>query len=287
MRHSNRRWIGRAAICAVALTCLRVDRAYAADDGPTQGPPSRASGESMAPELSEQGLAFYKARDYRRATEKFLQAYAIDPDPNLLFNVARCYQALGDLVAAIEKYEAYLRSPNIDATGRERAEKWLRTLREAVDSKSGSAARPAEKALAHDTAPRSPREPVVHADRDPARAATEISNVESKSSRDAVAMTVGWVATGTLAAATAVVGIVAIDSSNQLSAARAVFPGDAARIDELASRTTVLGTTADVLGVATVVAAGLSLYWTVARPSPRGEMKAGLGMSGIRFTGSF
>src|ERR687884_14472 len=54
--------------------------------------------------LTDEGLAAYRARDFRHATEKFLQAYAMQPDPNLLFNLGRCYEALGDNEAAQEKY---------------------------------------------------------------------------------------------------------------------------------------------------------------------------------------
>ncbi len=42
--------------------------------------------------LNEEGAALYDQRDYRRAVERFLRAYAADPDPNLLFNIARCYE---------------------------------------------------------------------------------------------------------------------------------------------------------------------------------------------------
>jgi hypothetical protein len=80
-------------------------------------------------QLNAEGSRFYKARDYRRAVEKFIQAYAIDRDPNLLFNVARCYEKLGENAAAIEKYEEFLTTPGADAQGRQRAEESLATLR--------------------------------------------------------------------------------------------------------------------------------------------------------------
>jgi hypothetical protein len=79
--------------------------------------------------LVEQGFAAYHARDYRRAAETFLRAHTIQPDPNLLFNIGRCYEALGDRAAAIEKYQAFLASPDADPAGRRRAEEALATLR--------------------------------------------------------------------------------------------------------------------------------------------------------------
>jgi hypothetical protein len=78
--------------------------------------------------LTDDGLAAYRARDFRHATEKFLQAYAMQPDPNLLFNLGRCYEALGDNEAAREKYRLFLASPDIDPVGRRRAEDAVRLL---------------------------------------------------------------------------------------------------------------------------------------------------------------
>ena len=90
-------------------------------------------------QLNEEGAAFYAARDYRRAIEKFIQAYAIDTDPNLLFNIARCYEELGEVDAAIEKYETFLKTPGADTRGRQRARESLTALREARNESAASA----------------------------------------------------------------------------------------------------------------------------------------------------
>jgi len=91
-------------------------------------PPSAAS--PSLEQLNEQGADLYAAHDYRRAIEKFIQAYAIEPDPNLLFNIARCYEELGEVDAAIEKYETFLKTPGADARGQKRARESLAALRE-------------------------------------------------------------------------------------------------------------------------------------------------------------
>lgn len=85
--------------------------------------------QASVAQLNEEGAAFYAARDYRRAIEKFIQAYAIDEDPNLLFNIARCYEELGEIDAAIEKYENFLKTPGADTRGRQRARESLASLR--------------------------------------------------------------------------------------------------------------------------------------------------------------
>jgi hypothetical protein len=98
----------------------------------TKSSAAPATGSNVA-QLNEEGAALYAARDYRRAIEKFIQAYAVDTDPNLLFNIARCYEELGDVDAAIEKYETFLKTPGADTRGRQRARESLAALREARD----------------------------------------------------------------------------------------------------------------------------------------------------------
>jgi tetratricopeptide (TPR) repeat protein len=93
-----------------------------------------AQGSTGVAQLNEEGAALYAARDYRRAIEKFIQAYAIDADPNLLFNIARCYEELGETDAAIEKYEVFVKTPGADARGRQRARESLEALRAARDA---------------------------------------------------------------------------------------------------------------------------------------------------------
>jgi tetratricopeptide (TPR) repeat protein len=126
-----------------------------------------ASNQANVAQLNEEGASFYAARDYRRAIEKFIQAYAVDSDPNLLFNIARCYEELGETDAAIEKYETYLKTPGAEARGRQRARESLTALREAAETArkspaSGSsrpvspAASSAEASTAEPAAPEGP-----------------------------------------------------------------------------------------------------------------------------------
>ena len=86
--------------------------------------PSSAS-ETPAPialELSENARLRYDNGEYARALVLFNEAYAREPDPNLLFNIARCHEKLGQAEAAIAKYDEFLASPDGDPTGREKAE---------------------------------------------------------------------------------------------------------------------------------------------------------------------
>jgi len=111
-------------------------------------PQQPASASSSLEQLNEEGASLYAARDYRRAIEKFIQAYAIEPDPNLLFNIARCYEELGEVDAAVEKYEAFLKTPGADTRGQRRARESLAALREARAGASSAAAASPNAAVA-------------------------------------------------------------------------------------------------------------------------------------------
>jgi tetratricopeptide (TPR) repeat protein len=132
--------------------------AWAADKTSAASP-----GASNVAQLNEEGATLYAARDYRRAIEKFIQAYAIDADPNLLFNIARCYEELGEVDAAIEKYETFLKTPGADTRGRQRARESLAVLRESRNS-SAAVAAPAPRAAAPSEAEATPVANVAEAD---------------------------------------------------------------------------------------------------------------------------
>ena len=130
----------------------------------SHAPPSHAAepgtgSETPAPaalELSEDARNRYDRGEYERALVLFNEAYAREPDPNLLFNIARCHEKLGQPQAAIEKYEAFLASPNGDPTGREKAAASRDELvqrRELAASKSG---KPASRTLGGETGESAP-----------------------------------------------------------------------------------------------------------------------------------
>jgi hypothetical protein len=111
----------------IAVLIAVVPGRGAAETGGDTGDPARAA---RTAELNEAGARLYRERSYHRAIEKFVEAYATDRDPNLLYNIARCYEELGDTRSAIEKYTAYINAPGADAAGRLRAEQSLRALLE-------------------------------------------------------------------------------------------------------------------------------------------------------------
>ncbi|MGE5787852.1 MAG: hypothetical protein ACM3ZE_24885 [Myxococcales bacterium] len=258
---------------AVVTFVLAVNSpAWATDSEPSAPVDTRASAHADYQDLVDEGIGLYKAHRYRPALEKFLQAYAIERDPNLLFNIARCYEAQGESAAAIEKYDEYLADPSIDAQGRERAEKARLALRKSPKRKTATESSTTESEV---TSPSKARA------------------IPSESGGTKVLF--GWIATAVFVAGSAVSGILALDSADQLRNAKNAFPGSEAEIDRLSKRTLTLSVTADALGAAAAVMGGLSLYWTVAsspsqpevKSDAKSELKAGIGPGGIRLLATF
>lgn len=100
----------------------------AVDASPT---PSNDSGSDAARRAVTVGLAKYEAGEYRDAAALFLEAYAANPDANLLYNAARCYERLGENRKAIVRYQQFMATPDSDEHGRARANAALQRLEQA------------------------------------------------------------------------------------------------------------------------------------------------------------
>lgn len=102
----------------------------------TIGLPSTAVGQSaqerarQVEELSLEAANEYRASNFSRAIELFEEAYAIEPVPNLLFNIAKCHEKLEDWDAAIENYQKFVVEQDTDRKARESALKRIDALQE-------------------------------------------------------------------------------------------------------------------------------------------------------------
>lgn len=153
-------WRAAAAACLTALTLP--DPARAAE------PEAAGATASRAVTLNEDGARYYAARDYRRAVEKFIQAYATDNDPNLLFNIASCYEGLGDLDAAVEKYREFLAAPGAEPSGRPHAEAVIARWEQTHSGNAGTASIAAPPVVEPAPAPAAEARPTAVAEKDEA-----------------------------------------------------------------------------------------------------------------------
>ncbi|MBS2019442.1 MAG: tetratricopeptide repeat protein [Deltaproteobacteria bacterium] len=107
-------------------------------------PPARAPKEAPSPdkaraaELFQKSAGAYLKGDFERAITLLDEAYALDPQPVLVYNLARAHEGLGHLDESIALYEKYLAQ---DPTSADRGaiEQRLSTLKRQRDEKAALA----------------------------------------------------------------------------------------------------------------------------------------------------
>src|SRR5688572_14968776 len=91
-----------AVLCGGGL--LGLPEAARAADKPT----ASKSNQSQAAELFKKSVDAYRRGAFKEAIDLLNEAYALDAQPVLLYNLARAHEGLGDLDLAISTYEKYL-----------------------------------------------------------------------------------------------------------------------------------------------------------------------------------
>jgi tetratricopeptide (TPR) repeat protein len=127
-------------IVATSLLCtFSVARAHASPDGSGQHTSVISSVTSAdkkrAAELFKKGADAYRQGDFQHAIELLDEAYALDPQPVLVYNRARAAEGLGNLDEAIAGYEKFL-SQEPNAPDRGAIEQRLVTLRKQRDDRA-------------------------------------------------------------------------------------------------------------------------------------------------------
>ncbi|MBX3186348.1 MAG: hypothetical protein KF819_05000 [Labilithrix sp.] len=96
-----RRW--SALLVALALAVTTADARANGPEGKRQVEPARA-----AQDLYKKGAEKFRTGDFEGALALLEQAYALDPHPVLVYNIARAHEGLGALDAAVRAYEEYV-----------------------------------------------------------------------------------------------------------------------------------------------------------------------------------
>lgn len=109
----------RVVTFGVLAAALFLASGAAADD---------ASSKARALELFEQSAASYRAGRFQEAVDRLLEARRVRPEPVLLYNLGRAYEALGKPEDAADAYASYL-SEEPRAADRRAIEGRIATLR--------------------------------------------------------------------------------------------------------------------------------------------------------------
>ncbi|RLB44593.1 MAG: hypothetical protein DRJ42_31400 [Deltaproteobacteria bacterium] len=92
-------------------------------------PEQEPDGQERAVELAQQALEHYHAGEPEEAIPLLLEARELYPEPLLLYNLARAYEATGETEAALAAYEQYVEE-RPDAPDRAAMESHIDSLRE-------------------------------------------------------------------------------------------------------------------------------------------------------------
>jgi tetratricopeptide (TPR) repeat protein len=94
------------------------------------------------------GKGYRELGEYRKAAEEFKAAYAIDPRPEMLFNIAQAYRLAGDKQEALDYFEKYL-AAQPDGSGAVEAREHVTALKQQIaDDAAHSTATPAPPIVA-------------------------------------------------------------------------------------------------------------------------------------------
>lgn len=186
----------------------------------------------------DRGLAEYEAGHYEPAAEAFEAAYAVRPEPELQYNVARSYERAVKREEAIAAYQRFLELPGTTSETRTRALRAVASLRAEIEAMNASV--PTEPEVSDPVVVVPPQEEPMPLD-------------EPTSGRGAKA-TAGWVLIGTGALALvagAISGGLALATNNE-------FEDATVREDQVA-----LAQEVDNYALATDVLLGTGLVFAV------------------------
>lgn len=141
----------------------------------------------------QEALADYQARRYLEAAESFRAAYALRPEPDLQYNVARSLERALRREEAVAAYDEYLSLPGTTSQMRARAMEARQSLRTEIEALARADARAAAQEQS-ESEPEPPETP-------------EIEPLAPVASGGLDLAPIGWVVFG-VGAATAVVGAV-------------------------------------------------------------------------------
>lgn len=88
--------------------------------------------------MFSQGVELFNAGEYRDAAEKFRQVFEVDPNPFMLFNIARCYHELGDLETAAKYYDRSLALDGLPRDAKVEAIKRLDDIQVSLEQRRGT-----------------------------------------------------------------------------------------------------------------------------------------------------
>lgn len=271
----------------------------------------------------QRAVTLYSEADYRAALVEFKRAYELAPNVTVLYNLGETYYQLQSYAEALTTFERFLaeggtqhkaevenaisvlktRVGKLDITTPSAG--WEITIDDEVVGKTPLAKPVAVSIGRRRLAATKPGETPVSRLVEVAAGETAAMNLAgaigtkpavgsdtqappSGSDRGGNGLIIaGWVGTGALAAGAVVTGILASSKASSLKDARAQFPGDKADLDSKSSSVKTLALVTDILGASAIVLGGVTLYFTLTKPSSTTTARLGTSGSRLLLEGTF
>lgn len=134
----------KTALCGLLLCASFSLGVLAPDVAHAQGEGSEDGKDAEFKARLAKGNEYYQAGNLEKALVEFEAAYAIKPNPKLLYNIGLIYERLGKLKKAVDHYERFIVAPDVPLELRSNANDRLELLRpivEAQDAKEQEEAR--------------------------------------------------------------------------------------------------------------------------------------------------
>lgn len=96
--------------------------------------PRVAHAKPTVEELSQKGAEAYQEKDFASAISFFKKAYEEEEVPNLLFNIAKCYEKQKDWDQAIEYYQKFVIAPDVEKEYRKAALEKIKKIEETKEA---------------------------------------------------------------------------------------------------------------------------------------------------------
>lgn len=292
------------ALAALAALAAVPRAANAQAPSPTTSEDPKRTDEARA--RFQRGVELYRDGDYRAAIIEFRRAYDLVPNWRIQYNLAQACAEVQDYPCALRALQAYVADggAEIPSDRRAQVETELKRLTGRIarvtvkvnrpdaelftdevsvgktplqgaalvsaGRRRISATLPSGQTISKMVEVAGGDEITVNLDFEeaprprPSDAAATKPPTEAPS---AAPLYVGLVATGLLAAGTATTGLLALSADRDLTRELDRIPGDGRAIDDARSKTETLGMVTNVLGVATIVAGGVTLYLALTRPT--------------------
>jgi len=292
----------------------------------TAAPAAAPASPALDPKLEEarqryaRGLQLYNESNFEAARVEFERAYELAPSYKILYNVGLSCEQLGDYVQALRTLERYLREGGADVSDERKAEvtKELAQIRPRIakvnittnipgadlqvdDSPVGRAPKeavllnPGRRKISASKEGYLPSSKVITvAGSDQVNVTIELQKmtqqvmVERKRNPFVVPAVIGWTVTAAGGIAAGVTGILASKAKSDQESAVGTFPATRSQLDDAKSKTHSLAVATDAILVGTVVAAGVSTYFTLkAMGWKSGELNVQVGATSAGLSGRF